>query len=173
MNSNILNINFGRLATLLLPMPLRTSGLTAILNVLTAPIAYILGILSGYRADKLQRLKYNGQVCRLEYCLNYRFGERSEINDLSYPDRIRVRDGTDSNGKPRIIYRRDSGEVYERVKRRGEPNQIILNRRYENNKTFYDFFVEIPASLRDKEKEIAAVVNTYKTQGKTWYLLIV
>lgn len=179
MNNAILRIDFGRLAVMLLPEMLRPPRIIALLGILVKPFAALLTTLTDFRTDKLQRLKYNGQVCKLEYCLNFRFGSRDNINDLTYPKRIRILDGTDSDGKPYIIYCREVNAVYDKPKQRGERNQIILNRRSVNNQRFYNFIVECPREyLSDKrgeniEKEFAAVVNTYKTQGKTWELRII
>jgi len=166
---------------MLLPMPLRKPRIMALAVILTKPFALLLAALSSFRTDKLQRLQYNGQVCRLEYCLNYRFGDIAEIGNISYERRIRVLDGTDRNGDPYIVYRRAVTARYDRPKRRGIDPQIILNHRSVNCQTFYDFIVECPVEFLDKGKggqaytakrnEIAAVVNTYKTQGKIWLLV--
>lgn len=183
MNSKVLEIKFPYLAALLLPVELRKQGLLAVLSVLTIPFSAVLALLTGMRRDKLQELKYNGQVCRLEYCLNYRFGEITEIENINYKDRIRVLDGTDSDGKPYIIYKRGVNAVYDKPKIRGERGQVILNRRAVNNQTFYNFTVECPKrwlvlsdnkNKIDEQKvlELRAVVNTYKTKGKIWNLVI-
>lgn len=180
MNEKILGIKFHKLAVMLLPLALRKDRIIELLGVLTAPFMTLLGVLTSYRTERLQRLKYNGQTCRLEYCLNHRFGDKAHIDDPDYPDRIRVLDGTDSDGKPYIVHRRDVNALYDRPKRRGDPGQIILNRRYVNSQTFCDFYVKCPTRFLQgsggkpderKQKEFAAVVNTYKTQGKTWQLL--
>lgn len=182
MNSKVLEIKFPYLAALLLPVELRKPRLLALLSVLMTPFSAILAALTAHRDEKLQELKYNGQVCRLEYCLNYRFGNRDQIAVINYADRIRVLDGTDSDGKPYIIYCRDVNGEYDKPKRRGEGHQIILNRRAVNNQIFYNFTVECPRRWLTKpdgsydtqrELELRAVVNTYKTQGKTWDLKVV
>lgn len=178
MNSKILDISFAKLAAMLLPMPLRKPRIMALAAILTKPFASMLAALSAFRQDKLQRLRYNGQVCRLEYCLNYRFGDIAEIDDINYARRIRVLDGTDHDGTPYIIYRRAVPARYDRPKRRGADRQITLNHRSVNCQTFYDFIIECPVEFLDKGSqsytsklnEIAAVVNTYKTQGKIWLL---
>lgn len=180
MNSKILDISFTRLTALLLPIPLRKPRVMAVASILAKPFAALLAALTGFRADKQQRLKYNGQTCRLEYCINYRFGNIAEINDTNYDRRIRVLDGAERDGKPYIIYRREVTAIYERPKRRGTERQVILNRGEVNCQTFYDFIIECPVEYLDKDKgpaaytaklnEIKSVVNTYKTQGKTWLL---
>lgn len=174
MNSKILKIKFPYLAALLLPVELRKQRLLAVLSVLTIPFSAVLALLTGMRKEKLQELKYNGQVCRLEYCLNYRFGDRNEINNINYKDRIRVLDGTDSDGKPYIIYRRGVNAVYDKPKKRGDKGQVILNRRSVNCQRFYSFIIECPEKYYNgKELEFAAVVNTYKTQSKSWTVKII
>jgi len=174
MNSKVLEIKFPFLAALLLPLELRKTGLLAVLNVLMIPFSAGLASLTGMRRDKQQELKYNGQVCRLEYCLNYRFGNKDEIENISYKDRIRVLDGTDNNGKPYIIYKRGVNAVYDKPKLRNERGQIILNRRSVNCASFFNFIIECPRKYYEgKELEFAAVVNTYKTQSKSWTIKII
>ena len=171
MNKAILDISFTRLTAMLLPVPLRKTRIMTVVAILSGPFAALLVELKAFREDKLQRLRYNGQTCRLEYALNCLFGNTEEIDNLSYDRRIRILDGTDRNGDPYIIYRRDALSKYEFVKRRGADHQIILNRRAVNCQTFYDFIVECPVEYQENKKdEIRAVVNTYKTQGKTWLL---
>lgn len=169
MNKAILDISFARLTAMLLPIPMRKPCIMAVASVIATQFAAVLAALTGYRLDILQRLRYNGQTCRLEYALNYRFGNVAEIENLSYDRRIRVLDGTDSNGVPYIIYHRNAMAVYDRPKRRNADNQIILNRREINCQTFYDFIIECPVEYLKKD-EIRAFVNTYKTQGKMWML---
>ena len=176
MNSEILDIKFARLAAMLLPVNLRKPRLMAVLDTLSAPLAALLAALTGFRKECLQNLRYSGQTCRLEYCLNYRFGNRDRIADPGYGRRIRVIDGTDSDGKPYIIYRRAQlqNTVYNKPKRRGCDRQVILNRRSVNSSTFYNFIIECPEEYyKGKETEFAAVVNTYKTQGKTWTVRLI
>lgn len=173
MNSKILEIKFPYLAALLLPIALRKERLLAVLSTLTIPFSAVLTLLVSMRRNKQQELKYNGQICCLEYCLNYRFGDRTEINNINYSKRIRVKDGTQSDGKPYIIYQRGVNAVYDKPKIRGERGQVILNRRSVNCATFYNFIIECPKEYyQDKELEFAAVVNTYKTQGKTWTVAV-
>jgi len=174
MNSKVLEIKFPYLAALLLPVNLRKERLLAVLSTLTVPFSAALTLLVGMRRNKLQELKYNGQICCLEYCLNYCFGNRTEINNINYTRRIRVKDGTTTDGKPYIIYRRGVNAVYDKPKKRGERGQVILNRRSVNCATFYNFIIECPKEYyQGKELEFAAVVNTYKTQGKTWTVAVV
>jgi hypothetical protein len=186
MNSNIYTVDFHRLAALLLPLPLRQERIIALCGVLAKTFTTLLAILTKYRDETMQRLRYNGQTCRLEYCLNFRFGSTDTIDDISSPDRIRILDGTQTDGKPYIIYQRDVNAIYPKPKHRGETGQIILNRRSVNNQSFYNFVVQCPRQYlttdgsRDEKKEdpqkikqLTSVVNTYKTQGKTWELRIV
>jgi len=180
MNNKVLDISFAKLAAMLLPMPLRKPRIMALAAILAKPFASLLAALSAFRQDKLQRLRYNGQVCRLEYCLNNRFGDIAEVDDINYARRIRVLDGTERDGTPYIIYHRAVSARYDRPKRRGIDPQITLNHRSVNCQTFYAFIIECPVEFLEKDKgtqaytsklnEIAAVVNTYKTQGKTWLL---
>ena len=176
MHSGVLDIKMARVAVMILPIQLRQPRLIALATALVTPFASLLVLLAKFRFAKLQELKYNGQTCRLEYCLNYKFGNRDEINDINYARRIRVKDGTTVDGQPYIIYRRNVNAIYDKPKRRGLLKQIILNRRSVNCATFYNFIVECPqeyVSDTEKELELAAVVNTYKTQGKTWELKII
>lgn len=169
-NDKILKIDFVKLAVLLLPICLRTPTVIALCGVLVRPVVALLSMLSVFRADVLQRLKYNGQVCRLEYCLNYIFGDKDKIDDLDYDRRILVLDCLLPESAPYIIYRRGSEAVYDKPVLRGNYGQVILNRREVNSRSYPNFIVEAHKDEKRNNDELSAVVNIYKTQGKAWEL---
>jgi len=172
MNEKLLRIEFAKLCALLLSVKLRQSRIIEVLSVLVKPFEKLLNILSEYRRDVLQRLKYNGQKCRLEYCLNYIFGDRKEIHNLKYKRRILVLDSERPESPPYIIYRRGVEIVYDKPKRRGTYGQVILNKRGVNSREWPAFIVEPYeiADIKNVQDELVAVTNYYKTQGKAWEL---
>lgn len=82
--SSIQNINFNRLAGLLLPTSLRKSKLVAWLKVLVSPIDTLHYNFRQKRAKDLYNLAHNGQVCYLRKVLNDSFDptlRRIQITD--------------------------------------------------------------------------------------------
>lgn len=157
---NKLNINFHKLCVLLLPICLRRPILMALFKVFSVAFDQILVYLTKYRTETLEELKYNGQVCRMEYLLN-------NIFDLEQR-RIQVIDGQQLNGNIFYLYERNTTTIIDMIKNRNQTDQIILNNRETISQQVYDFYILIPASLTYNPNKLKAIVNTYKTTGKSW-----
>ncbi len=167
MNINILQIKFPRLAVLLLPIILRQPAICALLSVLVSPFSELLTMLTKFRYTTLEQLKYNGQVCRLEYCLN------SLFTDQTGNEHIRVVDGQQQTGQPFYIYPRGSAQHIEMPMPRGtDDKHIILNYRENNAEKYYDFFVIVPQTLSINQTRLKAVINNYKTPGKSFKIIL-
>lgn len=154
------NINFYKLCVLLLPNCLRRPIMMALFNVFSVAFAKILIALTSYRTETLEELKYNGQVCRMEYLLN-------NIFDLEQR-RIQVIDGQQLNVSIFYLYERNTFTIIDMIKSRNQTDQIILNNSETITQQVYDFYILIPASLTYNENKLKAIVNTYKTTGKSW-----
>jgi hypothetical protein len=165
MKDNILEIDFPKLGTLLLPMPLRRYGIVGVIHALMNAPAQLLQNLQQHRKDTLTRLKYNAQVCRMELCLNNLFNPDNI-------DHIRVVDSQQNIADPFFLYHRGTAVSIDMPLRINAPGRhIILNDRAHNSQTRYDFYVYIPQSIPINETVVRTVVNKMKVPGKIWQLV--
>lgn len=165
MNSSIYALSFRKLAVLLTPMALRRPLIIAILSAISTAISETFAGWTQYRKQKLEELKYNGQVCRLEYCLNQQFPSETG-------SRIRVEDGQYRTGEPFYIYPRTTLLHTPMLRRRGDDEkQIILSRRDDVAERQYDFFVYVPTDNPVNQRRFSAIINNYKTPGRIWKMI--
>lgn len=172
MSSNTYKTDFRKLGILLLPSCLRRPFFAGVLSALLSAFEAIRDFCLKYRGNTLERLKYNGQVCRLEYCLNRIFNsDNFSKSDPSLP-RIIVEDTQFYAGQLFLVYRRNSG-INNKIPVfvDSDLEHIILNRRANNVSLPADFVVYCPKSIAINTANFSAVVNTYKTQGKYWQLV--
>lgn len=153
------NVEYDRLARLLLPVTLRRKRLMAFVGVMTSEVQRISGWFRRYRDDTDYRLSHNGQVCYLRAVLNDKFDpvlRRVTIEDIGILPET-------------IIHRRTTG-LFLLFKHR--PEDIILHRRGFGGYESYDFLIVIPAQLRGviNETQLRAVTDTYKLAGKRYTL---
>lgn len=153
------NVEYDRLARLLLPVTLRRKRLMAFVGVMTSEVWRISGWFRRYRDDTDYRLSHNGQVCYLRAVLNDKFDpvlRRITIEDIGILPET-------------IIHRRSTG-LFLLLKHR--PEDIILHRRGFGGYNSYDFTVVLPAALRASvnEARLHAVINTYRLAGKRYTL---
>ncbi|MBR1839347.1 MAG: hypothetical protein IJ782_01985 [Prevotella sp.] len=158
------DVEYKKLAVLLLPICLRQRTLIALLSVLVTPVQWLSERFAEYRAMKDMRLKHNGQVCYLRGILNDQFDPVAR--------RIRVTDN-ESQHAAVIILRRLLHPVL-RIDGRGKAGYKALRiyRRGWEATGAVGFVVEIPQELRGtiNEQELQAVVNTYKLAGTRYFI---
>lgn len=142
------DVEYKKLAVLLLPMCLRKGTLTALLNVLTIPLQGLSERFAEYRRQKDIRLNHNGQVCFLRGVLNDQFDKEQR--------RIRVEDNESTSGGVIIEERGKTPKSFiwhmpKRIYRRGWEVTGGIG-----------FVVEVPEELRPREQELRSIVNEYK-----------
>lgn len=151
------NINFKRLALLLLPTFLRRPMMASLTYAVITPLGYIHTNFLQFRNDAAYRLNHNGQVCYL----------RAALNDTFDPElrRITVTD-TAQNVGVMLVFQRDEDHPI-LVPLRDSGTVMLVNRRGFGGASGYDFVVNIPLALRGLyEARLTAVVNTYKLASK-------
>lgn len=156
------DVDYRRLGLLLLPMTLRRPRLTALVQVLMAPLVRLGRELTDYRALKAYRLGHNGQTCRLRAVLNDRF------DPVLRGIRITEAEGTVASLR---IFLRET-ERFTRIRRRDGEGQVCIYRRGFGGIGGLDFWVELPSRLRGvaSEDEVRAVVNIYRLASKRFGL---
>lgn len=170
MNLNIYKTDFPKLGLMLLPSVVRHPFLAGLVSVLLSVFTELGNKIFSYREEILERLKYNGQVCRLEYCLN-RIFNRDNYGVEDTP-KISVEDAQFYPGSLYLCYKRNAVHYNEIPVRISSPEKhIILNRRSNNVERPVDFVVYVPWAVAIDEVRLRAVVNTYKTMSKSWRLV--
>lgn len=151
------DINFKRLALLLLPTFLRRPLMASLTYAIVTPLSYIHTNFLQFRKDAAYRLNHNGQVCYL----------RAVLNDTFDPEqrRITVTDTAQNVGVMFVFCRAEDRPIL--VPRRNTEAVMLVNRRGFGGASGYDFVVNIPFALRGvEETRLTAVVNTYKLASK-------
>ncbi len=160
--NNSYNINFQKLALLLLPTFLRRSILGELAKLLVYQLAGTQGakdMFDSFRGECNFRLIHNGQRCYLRGCLN-------EIFD-SIERRIRIEEAEDKRSS--LIFERNDPD--NRVAIIPANDYFMLNAR--GFVGGLDFTVLVPQEILDKEGEqerIKATVNTYKLASKQFII---
>lgn len=150
------DVEYKKLAVLLLPMCLRKGTLTALLNVLTIPLQWLSERFAEYRRQKDIRLNHNGQVCYLRGLLNDLFDTEQR--------RIRIMDNEAANRGVTVEERGKNPKSFiwhmpTRIYRRGWEATGGIG-----------FVVGVPAELERRDKELRNIVNQYKL-ASTRYLV--
>lgn len=151
----IYNVNIKRLALLTLPTWLRRPLCGALVYAGVGPLARALADLRWFRGETGYRLGHNGQVCKL----------RGALNDEFDPElrRIEIRDGgTEGDAGTARVWQRAAGR-WMMVPVRGG-GAMRINREGFGGTSGYDFWVVVPAELRDAGREVRlrTMVNMYK-----------
>lgn len=151
------DVNFKRLALLLLPTFLRRPLMASVLYASVTPLGHIHTKFMQFRRDTNYRLTHNGQVCYLRAILNDTF-------DLEQR-RITITD-TSQNVGALLVYQRDEDRAI-RVPYRNTGRVLLVNRRGFGGVSQFDFVVNVPLELLGlDEARLRAVVNTYKLVSK-------
>lgn len=159
------NINWERLALLLLPTFLRNEVMRAWASLLVLPMSEIHYQWRENRKDNIYRLAHNSQKCYLRAALNDRFD-----NQLR---RIRIDDG--NSFKRKYIY--TDGELNGTIIN----SQIFVKPTYLGTMFLYDdsdyedtgvdFIVKVPADIMYNTYEMKALIDFYKLASKRYKIV--
>lgn len=152
------NVNYKRLALMLLPTLLRHRLMSAILYAAMSPIEALHARLLTLRENARYRLYHNGQVCYL----------RAALCDLFDPGQRRITI-TDTPATDTLwIYTRD--KVYPHtVHRRGsEYAGIVWCRGVQADS---GFVVHIPAELHDRKAQLEGAIDRYRLVTKQYAIV--
>ncbi len=151
------DVNFKRLALLLLPTFWRRPLLASLVFAVVSPLGFLHTRFMQFRETVDRRLSYSGQVCRL----------RAALNDLLDPveRRVTITDNEDDR-EPALLWTR-SEERSEFLPMRSSGEAFMVNRRGFGGVNAIDFWVNVPATLTGADIDrLRAVVNTYKLASK-------
>lgn len=157
------DVDFKKLAILLLPTFLRKPLLAGFALAVIAPLAGTHANFRRYRDDKVYQLTHNGQVCYLRAVVNDMFDPINRGIEIVDADAM---DGTEiyarSEGKWKMVPRRDTGTA------------LVINRRGFDGTNGYDFIVKLPGDMiltDDDRKRMAAILNQYKIASKRFTII--
>ena len=152
------DVNFKRLALLLLPTFWRRPLFAAMAYAAVSPLQYLHTRFILWKRESDYRLEHNGQVCYLRALLNDKFDPIDR--------RITITETVENVGFITLRKREEDDEVL--VPRRGSERFLILNRRGFGGVSGYAFWVSIPLARRDKLviTQFRAVVDAYKLASK-------
>ena len=150
------NINFKRLALLLLPTFLRRPVMVSLLYAAMVPLGHLHAKLMQFSREMGYRLNYNGQTCYL----------RAVLNDTFDPElrRIYITDNT-VGMEPLTVHKREV-KLEVLLPARGYGHTLMVNRRGFGGISGYDFIVHVPSALGVDEARLSAVVSIYKLVSK-------
>ena len=137
------DVNFKRLALLLLPTFRRRPLLAAMAYAAVSPLQYLHTRFILWKRESDYRLEHNGQVCYLRALLNDKFDPIDR--------RITITETVENVGFITLHKREEDAEVL--VPRRGSGRILILNRRGYGGVSGYDFWVNIPLALYDMSRD--------------------
>lgn len=146
-------IDFKRLAALLLPLALRRPLIFGLLRAGLAGVERVYGEFKAMRTGHVFRLTHNGQVCYLRGALNEAFGPGFRISDKA-PEGHWLYAVTES-GEDIPVTTTEAGK--------GVP---VVYSEQELNAAQNDFKVYVPANQWDKLEQIKAMVDSYKLPTK-------
>jgi hypothetical protein len=152
------DVNFKRLALLLLPTFWRKPLLGALTYAMVTPLNYLHTKFVLFQRATDYRLTHNGQVCYLRAVLNDRFDPIER--------RIAITEDT-SNIWPLMLWHR-SEDHSELLPMRETGRALIVNRRGFVGVNSFDFWVNIPVALLEAVDvtRLRAIVDTYKLASK-------
>lgn len=156
--NNLYDVNFKRLALLLLPTFRRRPLLAALVYAAVSPLQYLHTRFMRWRRDTDYRLLHNGQVCYL----------RGLLNDLFDPIDRRITVSEEVSNIGNIVLHKREVQRAVRFPARGSGRMVVLNRRGYGGVNGYDFWVNLPVALYGKVDlaQVTGVVNTYKLASK-------
>lgn len=168
MHAQVYKTDFATTAIMLLPMPLRKAGIVAVLCAIMWIFNTIRDRLNAYRDETFIQLKYNAQVCRLEYCLNRLFNDGEPG--------ITVTDSQAEVADPFYLYLRNPRpqSIEMPIRLNDREWHIMLNDRAHNAEERFDFTVYVPPEIALGDEILArftSVANNAKTPGKKWRLI--
>lgn len=150
------DVNFKRLALLLLPTFARRPLLAALAYAMVAPLNWLHTKFVLFQRTTDYRLTHNGQVCRL----------RAVLNDTFDPIERRITITEDAGGTgPLVLWQRSENRAI-LVPMRGTGRAVIVNRRGFGGTNDVDFWVNIPLNADIDVARLMAIVNVYKLASK-------
>lgn len=151
-------VNFKRLALLMLPTFWRKPILSTVAYAMVSPLGYLHTQFTLFRRESNYRLTHNGQVCRL----------RAVLNDTFDPieRRITVTDDADNMGILMLHNRKQDKAIL--LPKRETGRAIIVNRRGFDGVNGFDFWINIPLDLLETVDiaRLKAIVSIYKLASK-------
>lgn len=152
------DVNFKRLALLLLPTFWRKPLIASIAYAAVSPLSYLHTRFILYRRETIYRLTHNGQICHLRAVLNDQFDpidRRISITEASGGESVMMVHNRDVE-RAQLVPTRETGQA------------IIVYRRGFDGVNAYDFWVNIPSALYDTVDiaRLKAIVGTYKLASK-------
>lgn len=155
---NKYDVNFKRLALLLLPTFWRKPLLATILYAVVSPLSYLHTRFILFRQDSNYRLTHNGQVCYLRAVLNDTFDPIAR--------RVTITETNDNIGNITLYHRsEDKSKI---LPQRNSGKVMIINRRGFGGINGFDFWINLPFALYGTIDitRAKAIVNTYKLASK-------
>lgn len=152
------DVNFKRLALLILPPFLRKPLMAALAYAAVAPLNFLHTKFVLFQRATDYRLTHNGQVCHL----------RAVLNDQFDPIERRITITEDAAGAgPLMLWQRSEDRALF-LPMRGSGQALIANRRGFSGINSFDFWVNIPISMSGSVDTIRlrAIVDTYKLVSK-------
>lgn len=157
------DVNFRRLALLLLPTFWRRPLFGAFAFALVTPVSHLHVRFMQYRQRTGYRLRHNGQVCYLRAVLNDEFDP--ELRRITLSDSDKSDFGT-------AVYRRVARRPL-KLPLRADSAGVKIYRRGFTGAGAVDFIVGIPAALRGNidESRLSGVVDTYRLASMRYAVL--
>jgi len=158
------DVNYRKLVLLLLPLRLRKPLISALIYSAVQPLRDLNIRFRSLRVDSEYSLSHNGQVCHL----------RAAINDVFDADdrRITITDAESvaASGGVVVSLREDEEALVAPLREDSTP--IIVHRRGYVVAAGADFWVNVPAELRDSldTVKLAALISKYKLVSKRYSL---
>lgn len=154
------DVNFNRLALLLLPTFWRKPILSNIACSIIAPFNYLHTHFYQFREDFNYRLGHNGQVCYL----------RAILNDLFDPEERRITI-TDNEVASNVFVLHHRKERIQLLPDRSK-GMFLINRKGFGGINGYDFYINIPAEISEVTdlSRLKTIINTYKLASKRFLI---
>lgn len=161
-NTNIYNVDWGKLARWLTPTVLRKNIFTAFLNALITPISLLHNSFMSYRSDVNYRLSITVQAVYLQKLLNDRF-------DI---DQRRILVEKQQQYNALYLYLRDENKPLD-LYTKAEALPLTLRTKSEINVYTVDFIVKVPFGLHFSKDEMQGVINApgNKLESKTYKIV--
>jgi hypothetical protein len=141
------------------------SKLHAIVQVLLSPLQRLLDMYNTHIAQKRYELSFNGQVVYLEHILNDTYDNTQR--------RIYISDIDPLDNAPAIIYNFSDNTETAIIYNLGDTqaNQSLITFNAVDIENQYDFIVNVPNDLSDKNLSIGKMIDQYKEASKH-YLIV-
>lgn len=148
----VFDIDYRRLAILLLPTMMRGKKMSAWLQSAVAPIAVIYSDFTAGRLNALYKLAHNSQVCYL----------RKALNDAFDPSirRIRIEEGN----RFKRFY------IYTRAEKQARYMTAFLRQTEDYADTGVDFRIITPKGIGEGNYQMRALIDFYKLASKRYLI---